>query len=163
MTVLLTLAFFEQLLDRDIKYAPSFDYKFDGEPHEMDFGIIASKVIRPDVEMIFGESKSGAALKEEERRKLKAFGKRTGACLCFCTLADDFEDTDKEFFKELYDAGIKIIMLPRFFLEMGSFEFLNFRSQNNPGRSGTKPDWLMRLTIIRTLGQEYANKHHIWL
>jgi hypothetical protein len=27
----------------------------------MDFGIIASKMLRPDVEMIFGESKSGAA------------------------------------------------------------------------------------------------------
>ena len=43
-------------------------------------------------------------------------------------------------------------MLPRFFLEMDSFEFSNFRSNNNPGRSRTEPDWLMRLTIIRTLG-----------
>jgi hypothetical protein len=163
MTILLTLAFFEQLLDHDINYAPSFEYKLDGELHEMDFGIIASKMIRPDVEMIFGESKSGAALKEEERKKLKAFGERTGAYLCFCTLADDFEDTDKEFFKELYEAGIKIIMLPRFFLEMDSFEFSRFRSTNNPGRSSTEPDWLMRLTIVRTLGDGFANKHHIWL
>jgi hypothetical protein len=163
MAILLTLAFFEQLLDHDIRYAPSFEYKLNGEPHEMDFGIIASKMIRPDVEMVFGESKSGAALKEEERKKLKAFGERAGAYLCFCTLADDFEDADKEFFKELYEAGIKIIMLPRFFLEMDSFEFMDFRSKNNPGRSRSEPDWLMRLTIIRTLGDAFANKHHIWL
>ena len=84
MTVLLALAFFEQLPDHDIKYAPSFDYKLDGEPHEMDFAVIASKMMRADVQMIFGESKSGAALKEEERKKLKAFGERTGAYLCFC-------------------------------------------------------------------------------
>jgi hypothetical protein len=163
MAILLTLAFFENLLDHDVKYAPSFDYKLNGEPHEMDFGIIASKMLRPDVEMIFGESKSGAALKAEERKKLKAFGEKTGAYLCFCTLADDFDDTDKDFFKELYEAGIKIIMLPRFFLEMVYFEFSRFHAGNNPGRSKTEPSWLMRLTIIRTLGETFANTHHIWL
>lgn len=163
MTILLTLAFFEELLDHDVKYVPSFDYQISGEPHEMDFGIIASKMLRPDVEMIFGESKSGAALKEEERKKLKAFGEKTGAYLCFCTLADDFDDTDKEFFKELCETGIKIILLPRFFLEMDSFELLDFRSKHNPGRSKTEPDWLMRLTIIRTLGDAFAKEHYIWL
>ena len=163
MTILLALAFFDELLDHDVKYAPSFDYNLDGEPHEMDFGIIASRMIRPDVEMIFGESKSGAALKEEERKKLKAFGNRTGAYLCFCTLAEDFDDTDKEFFKELYESGIKIIMLPRFFLEMDSFELSDFRSKHHPGRSKSESDWLMRLTIIRTLGEEFAKKHYIWL
>ena len=99
MTILLTLAFFQNLLDHDVKYAPSFEYKLNGEQHEMDFGIVASKMMRPDVEMVFGESKSGAALKEEERKKLKAFGEKTGAYLCFCTLAEDFDDTDKEFSK----------------------------------------------------------------
>lgn len=163
MTILLTLAFFQNLLDHDVKYAPSFEYKLNGEQHEMDFGIVASKMMRRDVEMIFGESKSGAALKEEELKKLKAFGEKTGAYLCFCTLADDFDDPDKEFFKELYDAGIKVIMLPRFFLEMDSFEFSNFHSKNNPGRSTSEPDWLMRLTIIRTLGDAFAKKHNIWL
>jgi hypothetical protein len=163
MTVLLALAFFEQLPDHDIKYAPSFDYKLDGEPHEMDFAVIASKMMRADVQMIFGESKSGAALKEEERKKLKAFGERTGAYLCFCTLSDDFDDTDKEFFKELYEAGIKIILLPRFFLEMEWwFELSDFRSKN-PARGNSEPDWLMRLTIIRTLGDEFVTKHHIHL
>ena len=51
--------------------------------------------------------------------------------LCFCALTDDFDDRDKEFFKELYEAGIKIIMLPRFLLEMDAFEFSDFRSKNN--------------------------------
>jgi hypothetical protein len=163
MTVLLTLAFFDHMLDYGVKYAPSFEYRLNDELHEMDFTIITAKMTRPDVEIIFGESKSGAALKEEERKKLKAFGERTGAYLCFCTLADDFDDRDKEFFKELYEAGIKIIMLPRFFLEMDSFEFSEFRSNNNPGRRRSEPDWLMRLTIIRTLGDAFAQKHHIWL
>jgi hypothetical protein len=163
MTILLGLAFFENLLDHDLKYAPSFDYKLNGEPHEMDFGIIASKMLRPEVEMIFGESKSGTALKEDERKKLKAFGEKTGAYLCFCTLADDFDDTDKDFFKELYEAGVKIIMLPRFFLEMDFFEVSRFHTENHPGRSKTEPDWLMRLTILRTLGEEFGKKHYIWL
>ena len=163
MTILLALGLFENLLDHDLKYAPSFDYKLNGEPHEMDFGIIASKMLRPEVEMIFGESKSGTALNADERKKLRTFGEKTGAYLCFCTLAEDFDDTDKEFLKELYEAGIKIITLPRFFLEMDYFEFSRFRTENNPGRSKTEPDWLMRLTIIRTLGDEFAKKHYIWL
>jgi hypothetical protein len=163
MTILLTLAFFNDLFDYDVKYVPSFEYSLNREPHEMDFGLIASRMIRPNVEMIFGESKSGAALKEDERKKLKTFGEKTGAYLCFCTLADDFDVSDKEFFKELYEEGIKIILLPRFFLEMDSFQLSAFRSANNPGRSKTEADWLMRLTIIRTLGDEFAKKHYIWL
>ncbi len=134
MTILLALAFFDEVLDHDLKFAPSFDYKIDGEQHEMDFGIISSKMLRPEVEMIFGESKSGMALKEGERKKLKTFGEKTGSYLCFCTLADDFDDADKEFFRELYDAGVKVIMLTRFFLEMESFEFSTFRSKNDHGR-----------------------------
>ncbi len=163
ITILLALAFFYGLLDHDLKYVPSFDYKINGEQYEMDFGIISSKMLRPDVEMIFGEAKSGTALKEGERKKLKMFGEKTGAYLCFCTLADDFSDTDKGFFRELFEAGINVIMLTRFFLEMESFALSEFRSKNNPGRSNTIPDWLMRLTIIRTLCAEFAKKHYIWL
>jgi hypothetical protein len=129
----------------------------------MDFAIISSKMLRPDVEMIFGESKSGTALKDEERKKLKTFGEKTDSYLCFCTLADDFSETDKEFFRELYEAGIKVIMLPRSLLEMEPFELSRFRLGKNPGRSKTVPDWLMRLTIISTLGDAFARKHHIWL
>ena len=54
-------------------------------------------------------------------------------------------------------------MLPRFFLEMDYFEFSRFHAENNPGRSKTEPGWLMRLTIIRTLGETFANTYHIWL
>ena len=163
ITTLLALAFFNEVLDHDLKYAPSFDYKLNGEQHEIDFGILGSRMLRPHVEMIFGESKSGTALKGEEREKLKTLGEKTGSYLCFCTLADDFSDTDKEFFRELYDAGIKVIMLTRLFLEMESFEVLEFRTKNNPGRSDTVPDWLMRLTIIRTLGDAFVREHNIWL
>ena len=164
ITVLLTLAFFERVLDYDLKYAPSFDYKLDDESHEMDFAILAKKeMLRPEVEMLFGESKSGAALNQEERKKLQLFGERTGSYLCFCTLDDDFDNVDKEFFKQLYEAGIKIIMLPRFFLETDSFEFSEFRSKNDPGRSSSELEWLMRLTTIRTLGDTFAKKHHVWL
>jgi hypothetical protein len=163
ITILLALAFFNDLLDHDLKYVPSFDYKINDEQHEMDFGIISSKMLRLNVEMVFGESKSGTALKDDERKKLRKFGEKTGSYLCFCTLADDFSDTDKDFFRELYDAGIKVIMLTRFLLEMESFELSEFQSKNNPGRSNTIPDWLMRLTIIRTLGDAFAKKHHIWV
>jgi hypothetical protein len=163
MTILLALAFFDHILDHELKYAPSFDYKINGEQHEMDFAIMSSKMLRPDVDMIFGESKSGTALKDEERKKLKAFGEKTDSYLCFCTLADDFSDTDKDFFRELYEAGIKVIMLTRSLLEMEPFELSKFRLEKNPGRSRTVPDWLMRLTVIRTLGDAFAKKHHIWL
>ena len=37
-------------------------------------------------------------------------------------MADDFDDTDKAFFRDLVDAKVKIIMLTRFFLEMDYFE-----------------------------------------
>jgi hypothetical protein len=163
MTILLTLEFFNALLSYDMSYAPSFEYKLNGEQHEMDFGVISSKMLGSGVETIFGESKSGAALKDEERKKLQTFGEKTGSYLCFCTLADDFTDTDKDFFRQLYDAGVKVIMLPRFFLEMERAEIARHHSKNDPGRSKTVPDWLMRHTIIRTLGDAFAKKHHIWI
>jgi hypothetical protein len=163
MTILLSLNFFSELLDHDLKYAPSFDYETDGEQHEMDFGIVSNKMSSGKTEMIFGESKSGTALKDEERKKLRSFAEKTGSYICFCTLADDFEDTDKAFFRDLVDAGMKVIMLTRFFLEMEPFDLSNYRSKNDPGRSDTIPDWLMRITVIRTLGDEFARKHYIWL
>ena len=113
--------------------------------------------------MIFGESKSGAALKDEEQKKLKSFGEKTGAYICFCTMADDFDPTDKAFFEELVDADIKVIMLTRFFLEMNRSDLMKYRNENHWGRSRTKADWLMRATILRTLGKDFAQKHHVWL
>ena len=164
ITIALTLNFFNYTFDHRIQFAPSFDYIVNGEPHEMDFAIVSSGgMFGGEVDMIFGESKSGAALKEDEREKLKSFGEKTGSYICFCTMADDFDDTDKAFFRELVDAKVKIIMLTRFFLEMDYFELMKFSNENDPGRSRTKTDWLMRMTILRTLGKDFARKHNIWL
>jgi hypothetical protein len=55
-----------------LQFAPSFDYSFDDEKHEMDFAVIGSGgMFSREVDMIFGESKSGTALKEDERNKLR--------------------------------------------------------------------------------------------
>jgi hypothetical protein len=165
ITILLALSFFNVVFDYRLQFAPSFDYKIDGEPHEMDFAIMTSEVIlNGEVEMIFGESKSGTALKEEERTKLKSFGEKTGSFICFCTMAEDFDDTDKAFFRDLVDANVKIIMLTRLFLEMDYFGLLKYRTENyHSGRSRTQTDWLMRITILRTLGKDFAHKHGIWV
>ena len=111
--------------------------------------------------MIFGESKSGAALNPAERTKLRAFAGKTGSYLCFCTLAEDFSEDDKTFFRELVEAKIGVIMLNRFFLETAYFELLKF--QNAHRRGGSKHTADMRVTTIRTLGNEFATKHNIWL
>lgn len=162
ITVLLALNFFDHVLDHDLRYAPSFDYKIEDKQNEMDFGIISTGMFR-EVETIFGESKSGASLSDDERTKLKLFGEKTGSYICFCTLSEDFSDADKDYFRELYDGGVKIILLTKALLEMDYFDLLKYKSDNNPGRSKTTPDWLSRLSIINILGAEFAKKHHIWL
>lgn len=92
-------------------FTPRVYTRVNGEPHEMDFALIASGgILSGEVDMIFGESKSGTALTEEERRKLKLFGQATDAYMCFCTMADDFSEADKTFFRELVDSKIKVIM-----------------------------------------------------
>jgi hypothetical protein len=161
ITIVLTLGLFNNLFDHDLKYAPSFDYKLNGNAHEIDFGIVAKEGFRGEVEMVFGESKSGMSLAEDERQKLKEFGEKSGSYLCFCTLADDFSNDDKEYFKALYEGGVKIILLTRFFLEMDSHSLSEFESEHR--RRSTKVDWLMRTTIVRTLGNEFAKKHYIWV
>jgi hypothetical protein len=164
ITILLALNFLDHMLSHGIHFAPSFDYSIDDEQHEMDFAIMTSgDILGREVEVIFGESKSGTALKEDERQKLKAFGAKTGSYLCFCTMADDFDDSDKAFFRDLVASKIKTIMLTRDLLEMDYFECLKFSNENNSGRSRTRADWLLRLTILRTLGKEFAAEHHIWL
>ena len=163
ITIILTLMFFNQLFDHDLKFAPSFNYCLDGSNHEMDFAIIAKERFKGTVEMVFGESKSGMSLKDDEREKLKTFGQRSGAYLCFCTLAEEFSDDDKKFFLDLYESGIKLIMLPSFFLEMDDEDLSHFKHDNRRAFGSTSLDWLMRVTIIRTLGKEFADKHHIWV
>jgi hypothetical protein len=152
------------MLGHSTHFSASFDYEIDAGQHEMDFAVITGgDIFGREVEVIFGESKSGTALNEDERKKLKAFGVKTGAYLCFCTMADDFDEKDKVFFRDLVASGIKIIMLTRELLEMDDFECLRFSNENNPGRSKTKADWLLRLTIVRILGEKFAQEHHIWL
>jgi hypothetical protein len=129
----------------------------------MDFAIVADNERYEQVEMIFGESKSGAALNPAERTKLRAFAGKTCSYLCFCTLAEDFSEDDKAFFRELVEAKICVIMLNRFFLETEYFELLKFQNEHHTGRSKHTADWIMRVTTIRTLGKEFATKHNIWL
>jgi hypothetical protein len=69
--------------------------------------------------------------------------------------------TDKTFFRELVEAKIGVIMLNRFFLETEDFELLKFQNAHRTGRSKHTAD--MRVTTIRTLGNEFATKHNIWL
>lgn len=162
ITVLLALNFFDHILDHDLRYTPSFDYKIEDKQNEMDFGIISTGIFR-EVETIFGESKSGTSLSDDERAKLKIFGEKSGSYICFCTLSEDFSDGDKCYFRELYDGGVKIILLTKNLLGMNYFDLFKYKSDKNPGRSKTTPDWLMRLSIINILGAEFAKKHYIWL
>jgi hypothetical protein len=115
------------------------------------------------VEMIFGESKSAAALNPAERTKLRAFAGKAGSYLCFCTLAEDFSEDDETFFRELVEAKIGVIMLNRFFLKTEYFELLTFQNAHRTGRSKHTAAWIMRVTTIRTLGNEFATKHTIGL
>lgn len=163
ITILLTLTFFNYLFKQRVQYAPSFNYKLAGEAHEMDFAVVAGNDHHEQVEMIFGESKSGATLNPGERAKLRAFAEKTGSYLCFCTLAEDFGEDDKTFFRELVEAKIGVIMLNRFFLETEYFDLLKFQNEHHTGRSKHTADWIMRVTTIRTLGKEFATKHNIWL
>ncbi len=163
ITIILALAFLNEVFDHDLKFAPSFDYKLNGHPHEMDFAVLAKERFRGSVEMIFGESKSGMSLTADEQQKLRSFGEKTGSYICFCTLADDFSDDDKKYFMELFEGDVKLILLPRFFLEMDSHELSQFESDHRRAFGSTKADWLMRTTIIRTLGNEFAKKHYIWV
>jgi hypothetical protein len=163
LTVLLALNFLRETFDRHLWYAPSFDYKIDGEQHEMDFGAFSSRMFNREIETLFGESKSGTALKPEERAKLRTFAEKTGSYLCFCTLAEDFDETDKAYFRELAEAGLKIIFLTRFHLEMDHFAASRYRHDNHAGRGHSMPEWLMRVTIIRTLGVDFARTRKIWI
>jgi hypothetical protein len=163
ITVLLAVNFFNQMFEGHIFFAPSFEYSFGGKQNEMDFALLSDGSHHSPVDMIFGESKSGKALTKEEREKLKSFGIKSSAYLCFCTMADKFDETDKAFFSELYETGVKLILLTKEYLEMGYFEALKFRSDRSVARPQTLTEWLMKATIMRTLGPEFAKRHYIWV
>jgi hypothetical protein len=151
------------MFEGHIFFAPSFEYSFGGKQNEMDFALLSDGSHHSPVDMIFGESKSGKALTKEEREKLKSFGIKSSAYLCFCTMADKFDETDKAFFSELYETGVKLILLTKEYLEMGYFEALKFRSDRSVARPQTLTEWLMKATIMRTLGPEFAKRHYIWV
>ena len=78
-------------------------------------------------------------------------------------IAQTFSDEDKDYLRELYESDVKIILLTKHLLEMDYFDLLKYKSDKHPGRSKTIPDWLMRLTIINNLGDDFAKKHHLWI
>ena len=163
ITVLLAFSFFQEIYHLDgAKYAPSFLYRIGGAEKEMDFAIVGSESFRPDVQMIFGEAKTGASLDDDERAKLRTFGLQTKSYICFCTLLDDFSDEDKEYFKELHRQGVKLIMLPGKLL-LGDHEAISEFHSKNRGRSDNEADWLRRQTIVDTLGQDFAREQHLWV
>jgi hypothetical protein len=163
ITVLLAFSFFQEIYHLDgAKYAPSFLYRIGDVEKEMDFAIICSESFRTDVQMIFGEAKTGATLDNDERTKLRSFGLQTKSYICFCTLLDDFSDEDKEYFKQLHRDGVKIIMLPGKLL-LGDREAISEFHSKNRGRSDNEAEWLRRQTIVDTLGEEFAREQYIWV
>jgi hypothetical protein len=163
ITVLLAFFFFQEIYHFDgAKYAPSFLYRIGDVEKEMDFAIIGSESFRPDVQMIFGEAKTGATLDNDEREKLRTFGLQTNSYICFCTLLSDFSNEDKEYFRQLHRDGVKIILLPGKMLLSDHDAISEFHSKN-PGRSDNQADWLRRQTIIDTLGEDFAREQDIWI
>jgi hypothetical protein len=102
----------------------------------------------------------GNYVKSGERGKL-GLGLATGAYIAFAIDAADFSDDDKAYFRELVEAGIKPILLVRKHLEMSYIETGEYRHRAAALRSDA--DALHRLTVIDTLGSEFANKHYIWV
>ena len=76
ITVLLALNCIDHVLEHHMHCVPSFDYSDDSGPHEMDFGIIASELMGGEVDLIFGEAKSGPTSATRSVRKSKPLGKR---------------------------------------------------------------------------------------
>jgi hypothetical protein len=46
---------------------------------------------------------------------------------------------------------------------MEYFDLIKFQNEHHTGRSNTTADWIMRVTVLRTLGTDFAGKHNIWL
>ena len=163
ITVLLAFSLFHEIYHLDgANYAPSFLYRIGDVEKEMDFAIIGSESFHPDVEMIFGEAKTGATLDNDEREKLRTFGLQTKSYICFCTLLDDFSDEDKDYFRHLHRDGVKLILLSGKLL-LGDHEAISEFHSRNRGRSENEADWLRRQTIVDTLGQDFAREQDIWV
>jgi hypothetical protein len=113
------------------------------------------------VDVIIGECKTTLDLKDKEKKDIKEMVAATGAYAAFATDAAEFSQADKAYFKELVEAGIKPILLMRRHLEMPYIEIGKYRHRAIGLRSGVEA--LHRLTVIDTLGDEFAHAHHIYI
>jgi hypothetical protein len=161
VTTILALIFFRFCLGLDTKIVSSFDYSGPDGAGERDFAILTSDTFQEDVDVIIGECKTTLDLKDKEKKDIKDLGLATGAYIAFAIDAADFSDDDKAYFRELIEAGIKPILLVRKHLEMSYIETGEYRHGAVALRSDA--DALHRLTVIDTLGAEFANKHYLWV
>jgi hypothetical protein len=172
-TALVCLHYF---LHEDFKTAPSFEYNDGISDSERDFAVLTSGFLEDDVDVIFGECKTAENfaddsangtdtlpdLQQKEKDDTRELGKRTGAYLAFCTLAPDFSDADKEFFKELVKDGQKLIILTKTHLEM---DYMAASKYANKGRGAPLKDveLISRLTVMDSLGADFAKSQYIWV
>lgn len=172
-TALVCLHYF---LHEDFKTAPSFEYNDGISDSERDFAVLTSGFLKDNVDVIFGECKTAENfaddsangtdtlpdLQQKEKDDTRELGKRTGAYLAFCTLAPDFSDSDKEFFKELVKDGQKLIILTKTHLEM---DYMATSKYANKGRGAPlkNVELLSRLTVTDSLGADFAKSQHIWV
>jgi hypothetical protein len=169
------LVYLHYFLHEDFKIAPSFEYNDGTNDSERDFAVLTSGFLQNDVDVIFGECKTaeyfadaqGTAatlpgLQQKEKDDMRELGKRTDAYLAFCTLAPDFSEADRGFFKELINDQQKLILLTKMHLEMDYMAASKYASK---GRAAPlrNVELLSRLTIIDCLGADFANSQHIWI
>ncbi len=159
VTTILALIFFRFWLGFDTKIVSSFDYSGPRGNGERDFAIFSSDTFQEDVDVIVGECKTTLDLKDKEKRDIKEMGLATGAYIAFAADAVDFPESDKVFFKELVEAGIKPILLVRKHLEMSYIETSEYRHKAFAFHSDAEA--LYRLTVIDTLGADFAREHDI--
>jgi hypothetical protein len=161
VTTILALIFFRFCLGFDTKIVSSFDYQGPEGAGERDFAILTSETFQEDVDVIIGECKTAYDLKDKEKKDIKDLGLATVAYIAFAIDAVDFSDDDKAYFRELVEVGIKPILLVRKHLEMPYIETGEFRHRAVALHSDA--DALHRLTVIDTLGSDFANEHYIWI
>ena len=118
-------------------------------------------MFQEEVDVIIGECKTTLDLKNKEKKDIKDLGLATGAYIAFAIDASDFSGDDKAYFRELIETGIKPILLARKQLEMSYIEAGEYRHKAVGLCSDA--DALHRLTVIDTLGSEFAKKHYIWV
>lgn len=161
VTTILALIFFHFCLDFDTRVVSSFDYSGPSGAGERDFAILTAGTFQEDVDVIIGECKTTLDLKDKEKKDIKDLALATGAFVAFAIDAADFSDDDKAYFRGLVEAGIKPILLVRKHLEMAYIEIGEYRHKAVALRSDA--DALHRLTVIDTLGSEFASAHHIYI